>query len=250
MTNARYENTGPPDAVQVLDALRANWGLKGGRARCPGHGGQDRNLSVRRAGDKVLLCCHSRRCSYQQIMAGLGMDRPPAPPPESLRKEPRERLSVERAEYPYLDADGRAVVTAIRIDYWERGNPERQKDIRSYPVGAKRPPAGWPLYRLPSLLIDRAPIMVTEGERTCEAAQELLGHRFQCTTTLGGAHRAGQSDFRPVRGRVVTIWPDADPAGLGYAQTVKRLCREHGAARVSIVPTDDLPASWDLADGY
>lgn len=239
------ENTRPPGAAQVLDALKA-WGLRGGRARCPGHNGGDRNLSVRRAGDRLLMHCHSHGCSYQRILAGLGMDRPQAPPRESLRREPVERLQTERAEFPYFRPDGSIAVTVIRLDYVTREG--RDKSIWRYPKGAEAPPEGWPLFRLPSLLVNRAPILFVEGEKTAEAAQGLFEPTLQATCTIGGAGKASHSDFRPVEGRECRIWPDADEPGRNHAADLARLCREHGATSVAIVPTDDLPPGWDLAD--
>ena len=239
--DSRFER---PAATNILARLEA-WGLdRHGRARCPAHNGGDRNLSVRRAGDKVLLCCHSHGCTYEQILAGLGID--PPPPPDILRKQPSDRLAVERSEFPYFDADGNIVVTVIRVDFWRAG--KRDKDIWRYPKGAEPPPGGWPLYRLPSLLIDRSPLLIVEGERTAEAAQFMLEPHYQATCTIGGAGKAAGSDLRPVEGRECIIWPDADGPGRSHAADLGRLCREHGATSVRIVPTDDLAPGWDLAD--
>ncbi len=251
--DSRFER---PAATDILARLEA-WGLdRHGRARCPGHNGQDRNLSVKRAGDKVLLKCFSHGCSFKQIMAGLDMDPPPAPDFEPKREAVPERLDPEHSAFPYHDADGRVVVTLRRIDCWERrawGDPKlpkRAKDCRRDPPGVKKPDTGWPLYRLPSLLAHpTAPLLIVEGERAAEAAQERVPDGWQATCALGGANEAHNADYRPVEGRKVVVWPDNDSAGLKHAQNVIRHCWEAGGASVAIVPTDDLPPGWDVADG-
>ena len=242
------------DAAAIMERLRT-WGLdRHGRARCPAHGGGDRNLAVRREGDKVLLTCHSHGCTYAAIVAALGMDpsgRAAVSLPSGGKSKAGEPkcLDREHSAFPYHDADGRVAVTVKRIDYWERGNAKRQKRIRRDPSGAQAPEAGWPLYRLPSLLAHpSAPLLIVEGEKTAEAAQWLFEPAYQATCTIGGAGNAALTDMRPVKGRQCFIWADNDPPGHRHAADLVRLCREHDAAKIAVVPTDDLPPGWDLAD--
>ena len=110
------------------------------------------------------------------------------------------------------------------------------------PVGLKGP---HPLYCL-SDLIERSadPVLVVEGEKAADAAQELLpGHAV--TTSMGGSNRPQQSDWQPLAGRDVTIWPDADEPGSKYAWAVYDLALEAGAADVRVIR---LPDGFDLAD--
>ena len=71
-------------------------------------------------------------------------------------------------------------------------------------------------------------------------------------TSSGGARNAHHSDWSPLTGRDVKIWPDADgPDGPGdhYANDVAGLVRAAGAKSVRAV---EVPATfgegWDLAD--
>ena len=64
--------------------------------------------------------------------------------------------------------------------------------------------------------------MIVEGEKAADAAAELLPD-FVVTTSPFGAKSAGKADWSPVEGRDVTIWPDNDEAGAGYARDVLRL---------------------------
>jgi hypothetical protein len=57
--------------VQQLNARRVRENLY--RAKCPVHGGKsDSSLSIKNAGDRVLLHCHNQ-CDYREILAALGM---------------------------------------------------------------------------------------------------------------------------------------------------------------------------------
>ena len=113
----------------------------------------------------------------------------------------------------------------------------------------KHPPAPRPLYRR-NHLAQRRPekVLVVEGEKTAAAA----GNRFRdllVTTSSGGSEAADKTDWSPVAGREVVVWPDNDEPGARYAADVARLAHAAGAASVSIVavPTE-WPEGWDPAD--
>ena len=93
-----------------------------------------------------------------------------------------------------------------------------------------------------------APVLVTEGEKAADAAALLFPDSI-CITSQGGSKAPGKSDWTPLRGRRVTVWPDTDEPGAGYAAKVAELAKAAGAEAVHIVevPTD-WPEGWDLAD--
>ena len=69
------------------------------------------------------------------------------------------------------------------------------------------------------------------------------------TTSMGGAKAPHLSDWRPLEGREVVVWPDNDPDGQRYAGEVAALILKAGASGASIVQlTEGMPAKWDLAD--
>ena len=122
------------------------------------------------------------------------------------------------------------------------------KRIHREPRGVSKPDGGYPLYRLTSVLAnDNRPLLIVEGERTADSANDLFDE-FETTTAIGGAGKASTTDWSPVSGRAVVIWPDADQAGREHADSVSEHCRKAGATRVSIVDTAGLPGGWDLAD--
>jgi hypothetical protein len=166
------------------------------------------------------------------------------------------------AMWPYRDAGGRLVAYAARVE--DLGaDRERQKDV--FPLTYCRighanglvrcdwracgVPAPRPLYRLPELLADcQAPVIVTEGEKKADAVPRLFpGHVG--TTSMGGARAAKLSDWSPLAGRNVIIWPDHDEPGRCYADDVAAQATAAGAASVAIgaVPAE-WPEGWDIAD--
>lgn len=113
----------------------------------------------------------------------------------------------------------------------------------------KAPPSERTLYNL-HRLAERpdAPVLVVEGEKVADAAREIFPDRV-AVTSQGGAAAARKTDWSPLAGRSVVIWPDNDDAGRRYAADVAELADAAGAASIAIVdvpPT--FPEGWDLAD--
>jgi hypothetical protein len=165
------------------------------------------------------------------------------------------------AMWPYHDRQGRLAAYAARVEY-DDVDGTRAKDVlpvtyccidqrgaHRYGWRARAIPAPRPLYRLPELLANPAsPVVVTEGEKKADAAPGLFPG-YLATTSMGGARSARLSDWAPIAGRKVIIWPDHDEPGRRYAHDVAALATEAGAALVAIVavPTD-WPEGWDIAD--
>ena len=87
---------------------------------------------------------------------------------------------------------------------WERWPPKR------------------PLYGL-QRLAERpcAAVVVCEGEKAADAAARLLSG-YVAVTSPNGSKSAAKADWSPLQGRAVTVWPDADAAGLEYARTSRQ----------------------------
>ena len=108
----------PIDKVLArLDKVRAS-GREQWRAQCPGHGGKGLNLSIGEAADgTVLLTCHSRGCSFDEIVAGLGLE-PSDPFPQPLNGQPRRPPRIparRRKELEDDDEQERMVLRYIAI---------------------------------------------------------------------------------------------------------------------------------------
>jgi putative DNA primase/helicase len=102
-----------------------------------------------------------------------------------------------------------------------------------------------PLYRLDVLAANPdAGVILVEGEKTADAAQRMLGDSVVVTTWPGGSKAVTQTDWTPLEGRRVIIWPDNDQPGSDAAGWVKRT---HGQSFI-VTPPIGKPVGWDLAD--
>lgn len=124
-----------------------------------------------------------------------------------------------------------------------------------------------PLYNLHRLAANKhAPVIVCEGEKAADAAAVLFPDAV-CTTMLNGAQSPHKSDWTPLAGRVVWLWPDNDEAGRECMAKVATLAKDAGAASVKAINLDlfmsdpagdaeypefgikrPLPDKWDAAD--
>jgi len=111
------------------------------------------------------------------------------------------------------------------------------------------PPGPLPLYNQDQLAArPDAPVLLCEGEKSADAAAKLFPNHV-CITSSHGASGAKKTDFSPAKGRAITISPDNDAPGMGYAEDVTALAYAAGATSVSIVEIPSYwPDGWDLAD--
>ncbi len=160
--------------------------------------------------------------------------------------------------WQYTDADGSLLAFTARFDHPPNGDL-REKEFRQFTFcrnasgrrewrcKSLRPPR--PLYGLARLAANPgAPVLIVEGEKTAEAAATCFpGHVV--ITSSHGAKSARTADWLPLAGREVTVWPDLDTAGDGYAADVAAMVGKSGARAIRIVTVPpDFPVSWDLAD--
>jgi len=164
------------------------------------------------------------------------------------RKNPKggEAWGVPSAVYRYQDANGHLVAEIERFD-WEKDG-ERKKTFRPWDVARRSytHPETRPLYNLPNII--RAPeIVICEGEK---AADALIAQNIDATTAMGGSNAPlEKTDWSPLQGRKVVIWPDNDQAGKDYASRLKTHLEGIGARTVSILTIPATrPEKWDAAD--
>jgi DNA primase len=73
-----------------------------------------------------------------------------------------------------------------------------------------------PLYRHERLIAGQ--VVLVEGEKCADAMVACTGR--QSVSWPGGTNGVGYTDWSPLAGRSVVIWPDADTAGLGTAEAI------------------------------
>jgi putative DNA primase/helicase len=179
-----------------------------------------------------------------------------APVPTGTRAAPKQhpKLGKPTSVWTYTDGEGRLLGYVCRFDGPD-GKEFRPRTLwRAKADGS----ISWrwtswatprPLYRLQSLAErPSAPVVVTDGEKACDAAARLLS-AFAAVTNPNGAKSADKADWSPLRGRVVTIWPDADAAGLAFAKVAAKAILAAGAASVATcAPPRGVSVGWDAAD--
>jgi len=258
--------------------------ISNGQIRCPGpsHSPGDRSLSVKPdatapdgylyhsfAGDDPGAC-------REFIKAKIGQHLPfksdqaeiaEKPPAQAIIATSEEGLSDATLRifkgrkpdriYLYHDASGGGILQAIAR--WN--NVKGQKEIRPFCYTEE----GWqcraylaprPLFNLDLIAADtQVDILIVEGEKAAEAATAFFPGVV--STWAGGANAVDKTDFSPLAGRKVWLWPDNDPSGQKAMQQVAQKLQNLGANVRSVDlealakhrpggPT--LTEGWDAAD--
>lgn len=161
--------------------------------------------------------------------------------------------------YNYIDAAGKSVFLRARYDSTSGdGKTFLQFHFNGSEYVATLPPRpaeGWPLYRLPDILHYPAePVWLVEGEKCAVALSSNgapgLAEAGAVATTSGASNSVARTDWRPLAGRVVLIWPDNDKPGEKWLASVENVLLAVGAAGWSCVDPArfGLPAGGDVAD--
>lgn len=107
-------------------------------------------------------------------------------------------------------------------------------------------PSNRPLYGLFDLITKpTSTVIVVEGEVKRDKLAAVMDKQVVVSWT-GGAKAIKQTDWKPLAGRTVFLWPDNDDAGLKAMAEVAAIC---GAKTVKTLKNpDDKPQGWDAAD--
>lgn len=167
---------------------------------------------------------------------------PRQPMAASASKPVLDALGPHTAKWDYLDTEGRLVACVYRYDT-PSGKQYRPWDALRRKMST---PEIRPLYNLPRV-VSADTVVLVEGEKCADALQS-LGR--VATTAMGGANAPVlKTDWSPLAGKTVIVWPDHDDAGAQYADTViahLQTLAGTSVRRVSI--PQDKPAKWDAAD--
>lgn len=271
----------PSNVQNVLDKLD---GVKPSgpgqwQARCPSHQDDRPSLSIGIGrGGQVLLRCHAG-CSFNDVLLAIGikptdlfprygegrLDASPTPPASANgcveRKKTgfatideavacfEKRLGRCSRVWFYHDESGRIIGCVAR---WDTSKGKEIRPFRLDSDGLWRPgqmPSPRPLFDLPRVLkspVDEV-LFVTEGEKCCVEVQ-MLG--LLSTTSVGGAAAPDLTDWGPVCGRVVVVFPDEDQPGHEFAQRVAQLCHAARASQIKIpiLPGLEPDSGEDIVD--
>lgn len=159
------------------------------------------------------------------------------------------RFGEPVGKWLYQTPDGQGVGWIVRFD-----TPEGKQyfpfvygeDKKWHMKGFTKPR---PLYNLPDLIGTKNIILIVEGEKAAEAAQQLFPS-LTVTTWPGGAAAINQIDWSKLQGKKVLIWRDNDEAGEGAQQKIGDILLKLDC-QVRILKDDAFkgrPEKWDAAD--
>lgn len=226
----------PGDSLEVvLDGEKA--GLWTDRAT--GDGGDIFDLIAAHLGADV-------QADFPRVLqhaADLLGQSPATPARRSKKEAPVDELGPATAKWDYLDADGHLIAVVYRYD-----PPGQKKQFR--PWDAKRrkmaPPDPRPLFNQPEIK-DAAQVVLVEGEK---CAQALIDVGVVATTAMHGANAPiEKTDWSPLSGKAVLIWPDRDKPGWDYAAQAAQAILSAGAKSCHVLyPPEEAAEGWDAAD--
>ncbi|MCC5829360.1 MAG: hypothetical protein JJU36_07920 [Phycisphaeraceae bacterium] len=137
--------------------------------------------------------------------------------------------------YQYRRADGGIYCLVVRSD--PQGEPKKISQMVPDPEGGFRsggPGSGpHPLFNL-ERIADADEVVIVEGEACAGILQR---HGIVAVTSLGGAGKAHLTDWSPLAGKSVVVWPDHDAPG-----------EKHGSAIIKILETLDPVPTISLLD--
>jgi putative DNA primase/helicase len=154
-----------------------------------------------------------------------------------------DELGPATAKWDYQDASGKLIAVVYRYD------PEPgRKEFRPWDVRRRKmaPPEPRPLYNQSGML-KAEQVVVVEGEK---CAQALIDLGVCATTAMHGANApVEKTDWSPLSGKHVLIWPDRDKPGWQYADHASQAIMQAGAKSCVILqPPAEKPEGWDVAD--
>lgn len=246
----------------------------GGKDRLGG-GGNGMDLLMRITGWDFKQAC--RRVEQHLGINSTGSAAPaPTRPPAATKPKPKGRphripdvppagtpppvLGSAVAQFPYGPDRANPCYWVQRVPQPPKNDKPQKLFVQRtwidgrwhYPSKRDAFASHWPeprfIYRLPDL-IDRpdAPVLISEGEGKTDAASQLFPDHV-CVAWTGGTAGWAHTDWQPLAGRDVTLWPDADDKGRECMAKLAVALLELGCTVQVVNPPEHLPQGWDLAD--
>jgi len=220
------------EILRITNARKAGDGWIG---LCVGHDDSSPSLSIKQAGDKLLLNCHAG-CDYQTVRDAL--------------KARGVELTEDRdagweTVWTIYDRGGKRAAQHVRLDtadgkkvFWRGPNGEK----------ARLADLGIRIAELPPYASERVgqaqTVYVCEGEKSADA---LLRIGLCAVGTFGAEVCPIQAALEFLRGRSVVLWPDNDPPGRKHMLSVAGNLAALGIKHRTLT-WPDAPEKGDAAD--
>ena len=159
-------------------------------------------------------------------------------------------LGAPVATYRYFDTHATMIASVVRF---EPDGTRASKTFRPWCYRMVDGRSKWmpgapdlrPLYRLPEWTTSPSVVLV-EGEGKADALHSV---GVVATSAMQGARAPiEKTDWSPLAGKTVIIWPDNDEPGLIYAKNVSVKLASIGCMVKLVLIPADKPAKWDAGD--
>lgn len=226
-----------------------------------------------KGGDLISLYAAIHQCDQAKAAREIGEDlgievKPPAAPPKRKGQQwtqvvpapdhvPAPTLrhfhyGLPEARWCYQDTEGRVIGWIARFLKSEGGKEVMPMTwARNIETGEETWkwlsfPKPRPLYGLPELAArPQSQVWLVEGEK-CADALRAIG--ALAVTWPGGSKAVNHTDWTPLYGRKVVIWPDADEPGLKASAAIATVLHSQGCEVRLINPPEGKTDGWDCAD--
>ena len=102
-----------------------------------------------------------------------------------------------------------------------------------------------PLFRIPEIVAEPV-VVLTEGENCAKA---LADFGIAATSAMQGAYSPiEKTDWTPLNGKKVIVWPDNDQAGFDYGRKAAERLAAIGCEVLLVTIPAGKPPKWDAAD--
>ncbi len=150
--------------------------------------------------------------------------------------------------WPYTNKDNRIYFVIYRIDDKKGKHILPISYVNGEYVNKQLWSSNKPLYKLHELVKDKREVLVVEGETAYDSAQKLFPNYF-VTTASGGVSTWAKTNWKTLKGKDATLWPDNDKPGRKYFLELARYLNYELGIKAKIVNIPkNLPNKFDLAD--
>ncbi len=218
-----------------------------------------------KGGDLISLYAAMNCISQGEAAKKLSPDwKPSKRTPAVIKKTPKKNLLPPEGStvnfsgnpvesYTYKTRDGKPAFYITK--YITKEPNKKTKVIEDKKIfvtyswdGSKFVKKAWPENRLLYGLefLNSKPILIVEGEKCVNALRRISKH-YTVVSWPGGSNALEKTDWTPIHGYDVLIWPDADDVGMMAAEKIA--FKLYGKTKtLKILHVTNRPDGWDAAD--